>query len=448
MNKRCDIKLGEVIGVCLAMALSQCVCGCSASNGEKENIQAKVDQESYMELAEGQNSFKADIEISEMELDEEQKSTVSEIHENTIKVSNYYLDYKDLERNHKILSYDICSSPKYDYENTPLAEYIEEDISWNEEMSKRAGKNISLEIDYHVFDFDNDGVEDYLLCESGRLFEGNGGDSVDIFIQEEEGVRNVLSTKMILHHGPHDHEKVIVLDEKTDGYYAIVNPSQNFIFRYNEKEGRYDWPESEESVLDTEDSQNKVATEMENEEANSREEQSKLQSYDENGNTIRNDNYFIDLENLEEYHKIFSYDICSLPRYDYENTPLVEYVEDIMKGVEEKSREAGKSLPVEIEYHLFDFNDDGKEDYLLCIYGTQHGLDDEAIIFIQEEEGLRRVLYIDMPLCTRKDELLIHSKLIVVDEKSNGYYAIAPEYGNYILRYDAEQECYDFGVRE
>ena len=173
-----------------------------------------------------------------------------------------------------------------------------------------------------------------------------------------------------------------------------------------------------------------------------------LQSYDENGNTIRNNNYFIDLENLEEYHKIFSYDICSLPRYDYENTPLVEYVEEIMKGVEEKSREVGKSLPVEIEYHLFDFNDDGKEDYLLCIYGTQHGLDDEAIIFIQEEEGLRRVLYIDMPLCTRKDELLIHSKLIVVDEKSNGYYAIAPEYSNYILRYDAEQECYDFGVRE
>lgn len=369
------------------------------------------------------------------------------INENRVKVGNYYSDYEDLDNNHEILSYDICSSPRYDYENTPLAEYIEEDISWNEELSRKGGKEISLEIDYHVFDFNNDGVEDYLLCESGSLFEGNGGNGVDIFIQEEEGVRNVLSTNMILHHGPHNHEKVIVLDEKTGGYYAIVNPSQNFVFRYNEEEGRYDWPESEESILDMEDSQNEPTTGIVNEETNSQEEQSELQSYDGNGNTIRNNNYFIDLENLEEYHKILSYDICSSPRYDYENTPLVEYVEEIMKGIEEESREVGRSLSVEIEYHLFDFNDDGKEDYLLCVYGTSLGLEDEAAIFIQEE-GIRRVLYIDMPLCTRLGESLHHSKLIVVDEKTNGYYGIAPEYGNYILRYDAEQGRYDFGVRE
>lgn len=370
------------------------------------------------------------------------------INENRVKAGNYYSDHEDLEKNHKILSYDICSSPRYDYENTPLVEYIEEDISWNEDMSKKAGKNISVEIDYHVFDFNNDGVEDYLLCESGRLFEGNGGDSVDIFIQGEEGVRNVLSTKMILHHGPHDHASVIVLDEKTGGYYAVVNPSQNFIFRYNEEEGRYDWPESEESILDVEDSQNEPVIGIGNEETNSQEVQSGLQSYDENRNTIRNNNYFIDLENLEEYHKILSYDICSSPRYDYENTPLAEYVEEIMEGIEEESREVGRPLPVEIEYHLFDFNDDGKEDYLLCIYGTQDGLDDEAVIFIQEEEGLRRVLYIDMPLCIRLDGSLHHYKLIVVDEKTNGYYGIAHENGNYILRYDVEQGCYDFGVRE
>lgn len=370
------------------------------------------------------------------------------INENRVKAGNYYSDHEDLEKNHKILSYDICSSPRYDYENTPLAEYIEEDISWNEDMSKKSGRNISVEIDYHVFDFNNDGVEDYLLCENGSLFEGNGGDSVDIFIQEEEGVRNVLSTKMILHHGPHDHASVIVLDEKTGGYYAVVNPSQNFIFRYNEEEGRYDWPESEESILDVEDSQNEPVTGIGNEEINAQEVQSGLQSYDENGNAIRNNNYFVDLENLEEYHKILSYDICSSPRYDYENTPLAEYIEEIMEGIEEESREVGRPLPVEIEYHLFDFNDDGKEDYLLCVYGTSLGLDDEAVIFIQEEEGLRRVLYIDMPLCIRSDGSLRHYKLIVVDEKTNGYYGIAHEYGNYILRYDVEQGCYDFGVRE
>ena len=368
------------------------------------------------------------------------------INENRVKVGNYYSDYEDLNNNHDILSYDICSSPRYDYENTPLAEYIEKDISWNEELSKKGGREISLEIDYHVFDFNNDGVEDYLLCESGSLFEGNGGNSVDIFIQEEEGVRNVLSTLMILHHGSRDHARVTILDEKTGGYYAIVNPSQNFIFRYNEAEGRYDWPESEESILDMQGNQNESVAGMGNEETNLQEEQSELQSYD--GNTIRNNNYFVDVENLEKYHNILSYDICSSPRYDYENTPLVEYVEEIMNGIEEESREVGKSLPVEIEYHLFDFNDDGKEDYLLCVYGTSLGIKDESAIFIQEEEGIRRVLYIDMPLCTRSGESLHHSKLIVIDEKTNGYYGIASEYGNYILRYDAEQGRYDFGVRE
>lgn len=368
------------------------------------------------------------------------------LNENTIKVGNYYQDYNDLEKNHTILSYDICTSPRYDYENTPLAEYIEETITENEEMSRRAGKEISLEIDYHLFDFNGDGIEDYLLCTSGPLFVGNGGNDVEIYIREGEGVREVLSTLMFLHNEPHNHESFIVLDEKTDDCYAIVPPGRDFILRYNKGSGWYDWPESEESILDIEESQNKSATEMGNEGTNLQQEQSELQSYD--GNTIRNHNYFVDLENLEEYHNILSYDICSSPRYDYENTPLVEYVEEIMEGIEEESGEVGKSLPVEIEYHLFDFNDDGKEDYLLCVYGTSLGLDDEAAIFIQEEEGIRRVLYIDMPLCTRSGESLHHSKLIVIDEKTNGYYGIAPEYGNYILRYDAEQGRYDFGVRE
>lgn len=42
-----------------------------------------------------------------------------------------------------VLSYDICSSPKYDYENAPLAEYAENDIAWNEEMSQKMGKSFN-----------------------------------------------------------------------------------------------------------------------------------------------------------------------------------------------------------------------------------------------------------------------------------------------------------------
>lgn len=74
----------------------------------------------------------------------------------------------ETEKSHSILASDICASPKYDYENTPLAEYIEVDIAWNKEMEEKMGESFPLEIDYHLFDFNGDGVEDYLLCEGKR----------------------------------------------------------------------------------------------------------------------------------------------------------------------------------------------------------------------------------------------------------------------------------------
>ncbi len=119
--------------------------------------------------------------------------------EAAIRGSHDFENFEELEKNHKILAYDICSSPKYDYENTPLAEYIEADIVWNEEMEEIMGKQFPIEIDYHLFDFNGDGVKDYLLCEKGRLFDGREGNSVEIFIQEENGVRCVLSRVMRLH---------------------------------------------------------------------------------------------------------------------------------------------------------------------------------------------------------------------------------------------------------
>ena len=113
--------------------------------------------------------------------------------------------------------------------------------------------------------------------------------------------------------------------------------------------------------------------------------------------------------------------------------------------MEEESKRVGRTLPIEIDYHMFDFNDDGREDYLLCIYGTNLAQDDEVAIFIQEDAGIKRVFYIEMTLHGASSE---HDRLTVLDEKTNGYYAIAPSYGNYILRYDVVQERYDFNVKE
>lgn len=51
-----------------------------------------------------------------------------------------YCDFAEIEKEHKILEYDIGSSPKYDYENTPMAEYVREQMEDNEEMSIKLGE--------------------------------------------------------------------------------------------------------------------------------------------------------------------------------------------------------------------------------------------------------------------------------------------------------------------
>ena len=315
----------------------------------------------------------------------------------------------------KFSCFDICSSPKYDYENTPLAAYIEDDIAWNKEMSQRMGKSFSLEIDYHLFDFNDDGLEDYLLCESGELFNGRWGNSVEIFIQEEDGMKCVLSMLMQLHNSPSDHNSLMILDEKTNGYYAVVIPHggesipEDAVLRYNRKTGMYDLPA------------------------------------DKRNGFMKADSDFVNFRDLEMNHKILAYDICSSPKYDYENTPLAAYIEQAyVTETEEMSKRTGNDLTLEIDYHLFDFNGDGVEDYLLCVWGSLYcGSGGNTVeIYVQEEGGFREVLHITTRL---HSSLSDHGMFTVLDEKADKYYAIVLPESNYILRYDEETGQYGFG---
>lgn len=324
------------------------------------------------------------------------------------------IEYEYVYEN-SIYQYNICSSPKCDYENTPLAEYVENDIAWNEEMSQKMGKSFPMEIDYHRFDFNDDGVEDYLLCESGPLFNGRWGNGVQIFIQEEDGMKCVLSTLMGLHRSPTDHESLMILDEKTNGYYAIVLPHggedipEEAVLRYNEKTGKYDLPADKSWGFMTADSD------------------------------------FVNFRDLERNHKILAYDICSSPKYDYENTPLAAYIEEsYVTETEETSKRTGNELTMEIDYHQFDFNGDGVEDYLLCVWGSLYcgSGGNNVEIWIQEEGGVRKVLDITTRL---HNSLSDHGMLTVLDEKTGGYYAIVLPESNYILRYDEETGQYGFG---
>ncbi|MDE6844383.1 MAG: hypothetical protein K2J99_01265 [Lachnospiraceae bacterium] len=165
-----------------------------------------------------------------------------------------FCDFSDIVKNHKILTYDICSEPKYDYENTPLAEYIEEAyVAENEEMSQKVGRTLSLTIDYHQFDFNDDGLKDYLLCVDGSLFSGSAGNAVEIYIQEADGtVRKVLDIhlRLINPYSPTGHEEFTVLDEKTDGYYALVLPESNRILRYDKEKDWYEFQDRDAILLE------------------------------------------------------------------------------------------------------------------------------------------------------------------------------------------------------
>ncbi|MDE5589720.1 MAG: hypothetical protein K2J60_11380 [Acetatifactor sp.] len=163
-----------------------------------------------------------------------------------------YVDFYAIEENHEILKYDICAEPRYDWENTllegilrPVVEEFEEFREKVLSSEEAGGVIVPLDIHYFPFDFNDDGLEDYLVCITGSGYFGSGGNSVGIYVQEEGGtLKEVLSITDRLHQGDGIHARFTVLNEKTDGYYAIVLTS-NRILRYDSDTGRYEFHEGE-----------------------------------------------------------------------------------------------------------------------------------------------------------------------------------------------------------
>lgn len=158
-----------------------------------------------------------------------------------------YCEFEEIEANHEILEYDISTSPFDDYENTLLRDHIEEKKGENDEFVNTFGSMYEMWVDYHLFDFNGDGIEDYLLCIDGILWSGSAGHLVEIFIVKEDGtIERVLSIHMdFCHYRSPEHERFTVLNEKTDGFYAIVLPGSNRILRYDKDEGKYVFHEGE-----------------------------------------------------------------------------------------------------------------------------------------------------------------------------------------------------------
>ena len=166
----------------------------------------------------------------------------------------------EIERNYEILEYDICSPVLYDFDNTNLAitKFIELKISINEERSQKYGKELKITMDYHTFDFDDDGLDDYLVCIERELYDGRVEYWIEIYVtrqgsgwvwdgHEREMVEGVphecLELNLPLYNQVEEngHKQVMVLDEQIDGYYTIVLPGSNLILRYNDLYNKYEF---------------------------------------------------------------------------------------------------------------------------------------------------------------------------------------------------------------
>lgn len=163
-------------------------------------------------------------------------------------------DFSVIEENHEILERNVCTEPRYDWEDTLLAEELRQEQKEHEEFAERfnglgdADGRMPLEfdLDYFPFDFNDDGLEDYLVCMSSWEYFAIRGNTVRMYVQGESGtLREVLSMIMPLHEYDGTHARFTVLNEKTDGHYAIVLPGSNRILRYDGGTGRYEFHEGE-----------------------------------------------------------------------------------------------------------------------------------------------------------------------------------------------------------
>lgn len=164
----------------------------------------------------------------------------------------------EIERNYKILKYDICIPVLYDFENVNLVvkKHIEYELHNNEKISQKYGRELKIAMDYHIFDFDDDGLDDYLLCIDRELYDGSVEHWIEIYVtrQErgwigseheivEEMAYRVLELNLPLGNrvGENGHKQVMILDEQTNGYYAIVLPGSNLILRYDDRYSEYEF---------------------------------------------------------------------------------------------------------------------------------------------------------------------------------------------------------------
>lgn len=146
----------------------------------------------------------------------------------------------------------------HDFENVhpTIKAHAEYEMQNHGEICQKYGKQLKISLDYHTFDFDDDGLDDYLLCVDRELYDGRVEHWIEIYVtkrqrgyvfatqkMEDEIVSSVLEVNLPQTDQIEDdgHKQIVVLNEKTEGYYDIVLPWSNLILKYDAWDNRYEF---------------------------------------------------------------------------------------------------------------------------------------------------------------------------------------------------------------
>ncbi|MCM1385919.1 MAG: hypothetical protein NC231_01215 [Bacillus sp. (in: Bacteria)] len=349
------------------------------------------------------------------------------------------IDYDYIEQHYEILFHNITTSPKDDYGNTLLAEYLKKDIEKDKKLQETAsGEETPLTIKYHLFDFNDDGLEDYLVCLEGAFWQYDDKNTIRIYLQEQNGILREVFEDFVYFCKPNYQPPVAVLAEKAEGCHLLALPSgDNSILRYDEEKNRYEFAEIESNAEEAAEDEIHVGmTEKE---------------YIEKAEMYKNIKHsdmsvYIDYEFIEAKHKILRHNICIKPRDANENPLLKEVIKEDLEKYQQMYIKEITSVPLYIDYFSFDYNDDGLEDYLVCYHAPCYSGSggNNVEIYIQKSDGsLSEVFSITMRL---NDDVspYDHSPMAILDEKDDGYYAFVLVGSNRIIRYNGEKDRYEF----
>lgn len=159
-------------------------------------------------------------------------------------VCNFYGIGFKVSKNHQFLEVvvpNIAVTPYSVYENDLLCEYFKSELEDAEDIQSVYDTFFSAE--YFTYDFNYDGIEDYLVSLSGSGWSGALGNHVAIVCAGEDGsVTEVFSaTVRFAENGENSgYSSVTVLNELVDGFYSFRFEGYDKIWKYNPLNGRYE----------------------------------------------------------------------------------------------------------------------------------------------------------------------------------------------------------------